>query len=275
MSNRKPPRSINKTIHLSIAAVIVMGAIIVSSLPSTAYTTPQSQTKGSFQFEPLASSAACTAGGNATQPFLLPDGFAQRVVASEPDFADLPDMHTLNETGPQAGRFLYHTHEVGSNGPVSVTDLSTGETHVLAQNANWGRLDGIVWSPWGTLLIAEERAGGLVYELDPETGAATARPAVGLKSHEGMRFDSQGNLYTISETNPGHIFKFVPDVRGDLSSGQSYALKVVTPTGDRTGDALWVKLNQTVVETDADAAANAVGATGYNRPEDVDCYFNR
>ena len=270
MSNQRPTRSITKTIHVAVAAVTVMGAIIVSSLPSTALTTPPSQTKGPFQFEPLLTSAVCTPGGNASEPFILPDDFNQQVIASEPQFADLPDMNTLNETGPQAGRYLYRTHEVGSNGSVSFTDLWTGETHLLAQRASWSRLDGIVWTPWGTLLIAEERAGGLVFELDPETGAATARPAVGLKSHEGMRFDPQGNLYTISETNPGHIFKFVPDVRGDLSSGQTYALKVVTPTGDRTGEALWVKLNQADVETNADNAANAVGATGYNRPEDVE-----
>ena len=192
------------------------------------------------------------------------------MIASEPQFTDLPDMHTLNETGPQAGRFLYRTHEVGSNGAVSVTDLWTGQTRLLAQQANWGRLDGIVWTPWGTLLIAEERAGGLVYELDPDSGAATARPAIGRKSHEGMRFDPQGNLYTISETNPGYLFKFVPEVHGDLSSGQSYALKVVGPTGDRTGEAVWVALNQALVETNADNAAAAAGATGYNRPEDVE-----
>jgi hypothetical protein len=165
---------------------------------------------------------------------------------------------------------LYRTHEVGSNGAVSVTDLWTGATRILAQRAEWGRLDGIVWTPWATLLIAEERAGGLVYELDPQTGDGVARPAIGRKSHEGMRFDPQGNLYSISETSPGYIFKFVPDVRGDLSSGQTYALKIVNPTGDRTGEAEWVKLNQAEVETDADAAAAAAGATGYNRPEDVE-----
>jgi hypothetical protein len=59
-------------------------------------------------------------------------------------------------------------------------------------------------------------------------------------------------------------------VHGDLSSGQSYALKIVEPTGDRTGEAEWVALDQTVVETNADNAAAAAGATGYNRPEDVE-----
>jgi secreted PhoX family phosphatase len=262
-----------RLIHTALATVLVAGAIFVSSLPraATTFAAPDvSQTNGPFKFEPLLTSAACTTGGNASQPFLLPDGYAQSIVASEPQFPDLPDMHTLNETGPQAGRYLYHTHEVGSNGAVSVTDLWTGETRILAQRADWARLDGLVWSPWGTLLIAEERAGGLVYEIDPHSGAAIARPAIGRKSHEGMRFDSQGNLYSISETFPGYIFKFVPDAQGDLSSGQSYALKVVGPTGDRTGEAEWVALDREAVEANADNAASAAGATGYNRPEDIE-----
>lgn len=258
--------SVAKKRRLRLAAIVIAGTLVAGTMLASA----SSETKGPFQFEPLLTSVACTAGGNASQPFQLPEGYVQHVVASEPQFPDLPDMHTLNETGPQAGRFLFRTHEVGSNGAVSVTDLLTGETHILAQRADWGRLDGIAWTPWGTLLIAEERAGGLVYELDSQSGAATARPAIGRKSHEGMRFDSQGNLYTISETNPGAIFRFVPSVPGDLSSGQTYALKIVGPTGDRTGEAEWVPLNQAAVEVNADSAAAAVGATGYNRPEDVE-----
>lgn len=255
--------------YLGAASVLITAVLIASSQPSAAG--PQeSNAKGPFQFQPLQASAACTAGGNPDQPFILPAGYGQTIIASEPQFPDLPDMTTLNENGNQAGRYLYRTHEVGSNGAVSVTDLWTGETRILAQQTNWGRLDGIAWSPWGTLLIAEERTGGLVYELDGLTGDATARPAIGRKSHEGMRFDPQGNLYSISESNPGYIFKFVPDVHGDLSSGQSYALKIVNAIGDRTGEAEWVPLDRDQVEASADAAAAAVGATGYNRPEDVE-----
>ena len=271
MSTTKRTPTLNK-IHVAIATAIVMAAIIPGGLQSAAAPIPvnPSATQGPFQFEPLLTSAACTPGGNASQPFVLPDGYAQNIIASQPQFPDVPDMNTLNENGRQAGRFLYRTHELGSNGAVSVTDLWTGETRILAQRPEWGRLDGIVWTPWGTLLIAEERAGGLVYEIDPDSGTATARPAVGRKSHEGMRFDPQGNLYSISESNPGYIFKFVPDVSGDLSTGQTYALKIVEPTGDRTGEARWLLLNQAAVEANADVAAAAVAATGYNRPEDVE-----
>lgn len=240
---------------------------------------------GGFQFTPLPASTVCTNGGNPAQPFVLPAGYIQTIIAREPEggTADLWDMNTQNETGPHAGRFLYRTHEVGRDGQVSETDLETGQTRVVAQRQDWERLDGIAWTPWGTILAAEETntaafpdpavpqaQAGLVYEIDPETGAAVARPAIGSRSHEGLRFDPQGNLYGISETAPGFIYRFVPDRRGDLSDGQLYALKVVTPTGDRTGEAVWVPLDRASVQVNSNTAAAAAGATGYSRPEDVE-----
>jgi secreted PhoX family phosphatase len=153
---------------------------------------------------------------------------------------------------------------------VSRIDLWTGDVQTIASRSDWSDLDGSVWTPWGTLLVSEEHTGGMIWEINPWTGAQTALPAVGLAPHEGIRFDSEGNLYTISEQNPGYIFKFTPDVKGDLSSGQLYALKVTQPTGDRVGAAEWVALDRQAVQVDAGAAATAVGATGYNRPEDVE-----
>jgi secreted PhoX family phosphatase len=270
MTKRRAATSL-RTFQVAFVTALLIAAITITNL-GTAAPAPANDNanRGPFQFEPLATSAPCTTGGNASQPFVIPSGFSQTIVASEPQFPDVPDMNTLNETGPQAGRFLYRTHETTSNGAVSVTDLWTGATSILVQSASFGRLDGIVWTPWGTILFAEERAGGLVYEIDPADGVAIPRPAVGRKSHEGMRFDPQGNLYTISESFPGYIFKFAPSTHGDLSAGQSYALKIVNPTGDRTGEAEWVELDQAQVEVNADVAAAAAGATGYNRPEDVE-----
>jgi uncharacterized protein len=245
-----------------------------------------------FEFTPLASSFACAVpGGDPVNPVSLPSGFAQTIIATEPQFADAIDMNTQNENGPQAGRYLYRPSE-GSISEVSVTDLQNlgpNSTKRFAFRADWESLDPIVWTPWGTLLVAEEAnvAGkpdpdyptakaGLVYELYPSASDPSvldhlvARPALGSKSHEGMRFDKQGNLYSISERNPGYIYKFTPHVKGDLSSGQLYVLKVTSPTGDRTGEAEWVPLDANAVKIDASAAADAVGATGYNRPEDVE-----
>lgn len=150
-------------------------------------------------------------------------------------------------------------------------------------------MDLITWTPWGTILVGEESnaqsrrdpafpnaVGGLMYELflvdgDPTTlDRIVARPALGAKSNEGTRFDHQGNIYSISESNPGFVFRFVPDQKGDLASGQLYALKIVNSTGDRTGDAEWIPLDRAAVQIDARRAALDAGATGYNRPEDVE-----
>src|SRR6185436_155974 len=108
------------------------------------------------------------------------------------------------------------------------------------------------------------------YEINPTTGAATVRGAVGARSHEGLRFDKQGNLYGISEASPGYIFKFVPDKKNDLGAGQLYALKIVNDQGDRTGSAIWVALDRNAVVINSDAEATAKGATGYVRPEDLE-----
>jgi uncharacterized protein len=252
-------------------------------------------------FDPLASSATCAvppgvaAGFAGYQPFLLPDGYAQRIVADElSNFgpaagtgADLPDMNTLNESGPLAGRYLYRTHEVSANGAVTVFDRITGEVSLVDQASHYENLDGIVWTPWHTLLFAEERTvanlpdprvpdaiGGLVYKWDPVTRVTTPRPAVGARSHEGLRFDASGNLYGISESTPGvtgsgAIYKFVPDRRGDLSSGRLYALKVLDGAG-RTGPAVWVPLDRDLSAVNSDLAAVQAGATGWGRPEDIE-----
>ena len=243
---------------------------------------PQHITANRFKFDAIPGSGECrvppsTADGFATyQPFNIPDGYTQRIVASQiNDFTpaagaggDLPDMITANETGPQAGRYLYQTHEVSSGGAVTVTDLVAGGTKLVTRSPDYNRLDGIAWSPWGTLIFSEEAAGGQVYEYDPATGAVSDRAAVGARSHEGNRFDTQGNLYGISESGRGAIFKFVPDRRGDLSSGQLYALKV--DDASRTGHAVWVALDRAASVINSDAAAAAVGASGWNRPEDIE-----
>ena len=150
-----------------------------------------SATAGQFKFTPLPSSAVC--GPTTEQPFVLPAGYTQTVFAREGDGGtlDLWDMATQNETGPEAGRFIYRAHEIGSNGQVSVTDLETNVTRVLAQRQDWERLDGIAWTPWGTILTAEETTNSAL--KDPTLPAARVG-ATGYGRPEDVEiFTSTGN----------------------------------------------------------------------------------
>lgn len=266
------------------------------------------------QFKPLESSTDCPGeeSGREAEPFKFPTAYSQQVIAEEGDpgtnqNTDNWDMNTQNEFGKDAGRYVYRTHEnrtAPQFSQISVTDLKTGETKVLAERADWEAFDGIVWTPWGTILAGEEvttaatrdpqvpqAEAGLVYEffvdkddptvLDPSREPITAddgtedtvqdgiraRPALGSKSHEGMRFDKQGNHYGIHESSPGSIYRFVPDTSGDLSEGTLQALRTLN---GHDGRGIWVDIPDEEAETDAQAGATDAGANAYNRPEDVE-----
>lgn len=175
----------------------------------------------------------------------------------------------------------------GSGGSISVVDLKTGLAKELVARADWEALDGIVWTPWQTILFAEEvgsaarpdpeakqAQAGLVYELrldkhDPTSAeSVTVRPLLGALAHEGIETDAEGNVYIVDEDRKGSIYKFVPENYGDLSSGQLFALRV--KDGAKTGGAEWVALDMSQAQVKAHAAATAVGATEYCRPEDLE-----
>lgn len=101
-----------------------------------------------------------------SKPFVVPPGYRQYKVLDETDFNvyggaspdpnDLPDMNTQNETGLNAGRYLYHSHEVDDCGAVTVIDLWTGAAKVIAQ-AQWSSrarcVSGPGWSPRRASLV--------------------------------------------------------------------------------------------------------------------------
>lgn len=272
---------------IAVSALAAATTVIVGVVAPAAFAAG-----GPFAFTPIAGSAYGQASTDWTEPYVLPEGYSQSLVSDEttldvyPGIDDLHDMNTQNETGPQAGRYMYNTYEVGSNGAVGVTDLKTGKSTVIAQREDWNRLDGIVWTPWGSLLVTEETTGGKVYELflnkqDPtKVDHIEERSELGVLRHEGIGVAPDGSVFVIDELNGGSIFKFVPTRRGDLSEGQLYALKLTGLTdaaqkwnqatfSEKVGGFEWVALDQAQVSTDADAAANAVGATEFGRPEDV------
>ena len=270
--------------------------IAVSALATVAiigFTAPAAfAASGPIDFTPIAGSAYGQASSDWTEPYVVPEGYSQSLVSDEtgldvyPGVDDLHDMNTQNETGPQAGRYLFNTYEVSANGAVGVTDLKTGKSKVIAQRADWNRLDGIVWTPWGSLLVTEETEGGRVFEVfldeeDPTTvDRIEERGELGALRHEGIGVASDGSVFVIDELNGGSIYKFVPTTRGDLSQGRLYALKLTGLTdaaqkwnsatfADKVGAFEWVALDQNLVRTDGDAASNAVSATEFGRPEDV------
>lgn len=282
---------------IAIAALLAMGLAVRMACAAE------------LGFEPLAGSAYDTVSSDARllnqAPWRVPAGFEQVIVSDESHLdlfrngdgaavSDWPDMLTVNETGPHAGRYLYRTHEVRPaivspypGAALSVIDRKTGETRLLAQQADWEALDGLVWTPWGSLLFGEEMIAvglpdphhpksksGLLYELqlDPQDPARAlriwARPLLGALAHEGIKLDAVGNVYVIDEHLNGSIYKFVPKTAGDLSQGQLYALKVEEQ--GKVGVANWVALDMAQVPFDARLAARAAGATPYCRPEDLE-----
>ena len=258
---------------------------------------------GPMKFKPIAASAYEQTTTDPlilnSEPWVIPKGFTQNIISDEhnldiyPDTNDWNDMNTVNETGKHAGRYLYRTHEVRpgsgfySGGAVSVVDLESGKAEILVQRTDWEALDGLVWTPWQTLLFAEETItaqlpdpdapnaqSGMLYELKFEKDNPTAveeikvRPMLGSLSHEGIETDEEGNVYVIDEDRKGSIYKFVPDTYGDLSSGQLHALRV--KNGKKIGEAEWVALDMNQVQINARIAAQAVNATPFCRPEDLE-----
>lgn len=232
-----------------------------------------------FLFSALGSSAACSAGGDAEKPLSLVDSYQQAKLVSEPNFPDRAGGIALNKADPDPERFIYRTHSLISTSSVSVTDTANNNaTRILSQRTDWERFDGIAWSPNRTLLVGENvrvaekpdpvattAKAGLVYEIDAYTGAATVRPALGSKAHRGMAFDHLGNVYSVSATNPGYVYRFVPSSPNNYGSGTLSALWVGS-----NGESVWLALDADAVKVDADAAAAAAGATAFLSPEDAE-----
>lgn len=287
-------------------------------------------------FTPLTNSASLLNTSENTNPFLLPAGWVQVEVT------DVSAMDTffgggypltfrawdMLDIGGSNHQFIYLPHEVQTGAGVTRYDRDTQQAAILLQGNNtgvfdlnpadgwnhqsddFGGVDPAVLTPWNSLLIAEEwSGGGRIFELmNPEsaTNPASAQwrwlSSIPSVSHEGLKFDSHGNLYFIDEWNSGSIYKFVPKNPGDLSVGQTFVLSVnafastggvasqnynstANNTAARTGAATWIPM------TDADGnrltvqdpfaystnqgarggllAADELGATPYGRPEDL------
>ena len=233
---------------------------------------------------------------NPQPPFVLARGVSQRILfqGDSPNGLTLPrggnsaqgssfDQIAINTTGPDAGRYLFTVTETNGNSGVIRFDKQTGVATLIAQPGNGQRFDMARFTPWGTVVAAEETAprtgiaplapsakNGVVYEVINPLGnpndanpanrpTVVARTALGSLAHEGYAQDKNGNIYLGDENFPGALLRFVPKNNASnfdpknpdtspLAKGQLFALSIPNPTlapggGTIGGTGTWVPLN--------------------------------
>ena len=217
------------------------------------------------------------------------------------------DMITANESGADAGRYLFMPFETGSAGMQRIdlwnADYNTRTVTLVASGTqNFVSGDASRWTPWGGYLTAEESWGagsskGRLFELtNPVTATGSSdsnfvqRSILPRVSHEGLVFDKDNSLYFIDEVNGGGIYKYVP-ANPNASNGDDYftagqtlvmlvnggnnanATGTITwaPITDASGGALpGVSVLNADGTIDGRSSANNVLSTDYQRPEDLE-----
>ena len=273
--------------HFKGAALLTAGGLLVVGTALIADGTRFSD------YTPLVSSVGPTDNEAAPITFGNP-GFAQWSIADRTTqlAAGAPnsggwDMNTLNETGPDKGRYLFTVFESGQSG-VQRHDLQTGQTDTIWATPVAGgavSFDPSFWTPWGTYVTAEESwctnatgcttsTYGRLFEFkNPTAAPAITGPltadsnafanfehknVIPRTSHEGIQWDNDGNMYFIDELNGGTIFKYtaaaqwskVKSGKADyFAAGQTFVLRVGDGnTPNATGAYIWVPI------TDAEGA---------------------
>lgn len=217
------------------------------------------------------------------------------------------DMIAANETGTDAGRYLFMPFETGDAGVQRIDLLNPDyntRTVTLVAPGTQGFVagDASLWTPWGSYLTAEESWGagstkGRLFELTNPVSATGAgdsnfvqRSVIPHVSHEGLAFDKDNSMYFIDEFNGGSIYKYVsanPNAtNGDdyFAAGQTFAMQVNGGGNDNaTGAITWAPITDvnggalagvSVLNSDGSidgrlSADNALG-TNYQRPEDLE-----
>lgn len=132
-----------------------------------------------------------------------------------------------------------------SNGYGSVSRLTLGKdgtTVLKAELITTGLHDlcASATTPWGTFLANEEfpfiadpeLRSGWVWEIDPATGAQKRLTGMGRLSHEQEAYAADGSWYLTEDRGDARfVYKFVPDNRRDLTTGELYGLAFNKVTG--------------------------------------------
>lgn len=214
-------------------------------------------------------------------------------------------LFTPFETGNTAGVMRYDRVTGTAETIVAPGTFAAGQTTNPFTVGDASRI-----TPWGSYLTAEESWGtgstkGRLFELNnPTTAAATTsttnanfiqRTVIPRVSHEGLAFDAMKNLYFIDEVDGGSIYKYVSNnanaTNGNdyFASGQTFVAMVNGGGNDvsATGSIAWsaitdvngdVLAGTSVLATDGTidgrTSANALLASNYQRPEDMEIVTN-
>jgi len=228
-------------------------------------------TRARLGFVPLETGPQpCSATSIRWSPSVTPTKIMQRGDAATPGPNAFPSQTTVPGENDMlavdaSGRFLFSVSETSTGGAVTKLDTQTGEKTILAQRADWNRLDPVKWyAPSGTLLIAEEDgSNGSVWQVNPETGASTELLWLGKMGHEGIAFALDGAIWQGDENRTGAVYRSVPNDRFDLTKGGT-----LTALVDGVG---FVDVNPLNAHDDA----LAKGASLFDRPEDFDEYAGK
>ncbi|PKD42027.1 phosphatase [Methylomonas sp. Kb3] len=225
----------------------------------TAVVSPLTAQAASTEFDnftPMTGNTVPVNPGSATPYKLSSPNFTQQTIADRKTQNTLVpgsnsgswDMIAANETGPDAGRYLFMPFETGSAGVQRIdlwnNDYNSRTTTIVAPGTQ-GFISGdaSLWTPRGGYLTAEESWGtgsskGRLFEVTNATTAAAnggtfiQRSILPRVSHEGLAFDKNNNLYFVDELNGGSVYKYVSAnpfaTSGDsfFAAGQTFALKV-------------------------------------------------
>ncbi|MDG4863302.1 DUF839 domain-containing protein, partial [Streptomyces sp. T-3] len=168
----------------------------------------------------------------------LPAGFTARVVARSTRMVGGTMWHSAPDGGAcfadGAGWIYVSNSELPLIGGASAlrfrADGTLDRAYRILSGTNLNCAGGA--TPWGTWLSCEEIYRGRVFETDPYGNrSAVSRTAMGRFKHEAAACDPDHRcVYLTEDEDDGCLYRFTPDVWGDLSRGRLDVL--CTTSGD-------------------------------------------